>query len=152
MNIDIDQKMVHCGNAPTLTKVGANSEVYAVLMDGTNMKEGSNSNLRFFGNEGRPCHRSCSRMSTCFVWLLLLAVPITCLTVLGFHMRATWYLQEKLDALQAQVDSISALDLEDLRSQLRDLYDMSTERDTTGFRGHPTSADEDQVNVINLFL
>ena len=147
--------MVHCGNACSMAKVGTNGEVYAVLMEG-NVKEAEEAAvpLRAGRKSGRP-DGPCRRLPNCLGWSLLLTVTATCITVLAFQLWATWHLQQKVLTLQAQVDSISALDLEELRSQLRDLYDLrdltSSDRDadieTAGLRGHPTSADEDQVLI-----
>lgn len=150
--------MVQCGNPSGPAKGSANSEVYAVLL----------------GSDGAEPVRSRSsktaRRCVAVGWSLLVTLAVALVTVVLFQLWATWHLHNKVLILQAQIDSMSALDLEELRSQLRDLYDLrdfsNAERDALDavdnddmedveledvnqvLRGHPTSADEDQESDL----
>ena len=149
--------MMHCANTSSMAKIGANGQVYAVLLEGGGAKEAAVAAEMALASASRQRTASggrCGRLSTHLGWSLLLAIGVTLVAVVTFQLWVTWHLQQKVVALQAQVDSLSALDLDELRSQLRDLYDLrdlNTERES-GLPGHPTSADEDQVHhFIYLF-
>ena len=153
--------MVQCGNPSGPAKGSANSEVYAVLL-------GSDGAEPVRSRSSKPARR-CVAVG----WSLLVTLAVALVTVVLFQLWATWHLHNKVLILQAQIDSMSALDLEELRSQLRDLYDLrdfsNAERDALDavdnddmedveledvnqvLRGHPTSADEDQVPPVIIF-
>lgn len=155
--------MVQFGNnsSSMATKVGMNGEVYAVLLEPGQANQEQPSVIEEMQKEdvrtgvklGRARHRR--QPNSCLGWSLMVTIGATCLAVFVFHLWVTWHLQQKVSVLQAQVDSLSALDLEELRAQLRDLYDLrdlnANDRDTnSGLPGLPTSADEDQV--LSFFL
>ena len=66
----------------------------------------------------------CQLLPRYITWPLLLAVSTACVALVTFHLWFTWHLQRKVEALQSRVESLSTLDLEELRVQLRNLYDL----------------------------
>jgi len=134
-----------------MSKIASNG-VYAVLLERNFIKEDSSVSEEPLNAVGemrapKPKKCQCQLPTTCLGWSFLLAMSAACLVVLTFHLWITWHLQQKVVALQVQVDSLSALDLNEMRTQLRDLYDLRdlhAERES-GLPGLPTSADEDEV-------
>lgn len=132
----------------------ASNGVYAVLLE-RNIKEDSSITEEPLNSAGemrasKPKKCQCQLPTTCLGWSFLLAMSAACMVVLTFHLWITWHLQQKVVALQVQVDSLSALDLNEMRTQLRDLYDLRdlhAERES-GLPGLPTSADEDEVVIL----
>lgn len=79
-------------------------------------------------------------------WPLLLAVGVACVALVSFHLWFTWHLQRKVEVLQSRVESLSNVEFEELRVQLRnlyDLYDASAEM-KNGHLGHLAFADRNQ--------
>ncbi len=178
--------MVYCGanNSSTMPKARLDGEVYNVLLedqqhqpsgnqpcqliaittDGAQMlKKGEHLlGSRRKSKTGRRRSTCPLSINNCFCWTLLLAVGATCVAVFIFHLWLTWHLQYKVTTLQAQIDSLNALDLQDLRTQLRDLCELRdlnsnqlwSEREDVnleGLPGLPTSPDEDQVPMPILY-
>ena len=110
-------------------KTPSEAQVYAVLMD--TKKE-------------HTVHQKTSDTRRLVTTGLLVILSITLAAIVTFHLWVTWQLQQKVTALQVQVDGLVALDLPELRSQFSDLYDLS-DLSISGLRGLPTSADEDHV-------
>lgn len=86
-------------------------------------------------------------------WPLLLAVGVACVALVSFHLWYTWHLQRKVEVLQSRVESLSNVEFEELRFQLRnlyDLYDASAEM-KNGHLGHLAFADRNQVSCSHIF-
>lgn len=66
----------------------------------------------------------CQLLPHYITWPLLIAVSTACVALVTFHLWFTWHLQRKVEALQSRVETLSTLDLEELRVQLRNLYDL----------------------------
>lgn len=93
------------------------------------------------------------RLPDCVPWPLLLAVSLTFLFILlTFHLWFTWHLHRKVVAIQTRIESLSTLDLEELRSQLRYLYDLC--EDNTAIRDGLSGdfANSDQVILLYFNL
>lgn len=123
----------------------ANKEKYAVLLEDYSKEEAivatmtrQNAKEEFGQVEkdltpktGRPSSRPesapkrkkgrCQRLPHCITWPLLLAVSTTFIALVTFHMWFTWHLHRKVEALQSRLESV---DLDELHSQLRYLYDL----------------------------
>jgi len=109
-----------------MVKTPSEAQVYAVLMDGK--KE----------EQQRVQRRRRRLLSTGS----LVFLSVTLAAIVTFHLWVTWQLQQKVTALQVQVDGLLTLNLPELRNQFGDLYDL---RDLSfpGLRGPPTSPDQD---------
>lgn len=147
-----------------MAKTAATSNgVYAVLLErnlkGDHQQASSSTYVTRASLDGdeQTCNSKgrCQLPKSCLGWSLLLALSTTCLIVVTFHLWFTWHLQLKVAALQAQVDTLSPLDFQELRKQIRDLNELrdfiNTERES-GLPGLPTSADEDEVIHFSLFF
>ena len=118
-----------------MVKTPNEDQVYAVLMDAK--------------KEDRV-HQMTSPGRRLVTAGLLVILSVTLAAIMTFHLWVTWQLQQRVTALQVQVDGLLALDLPELRSQFGDLYDLR-DLSISGLRGLPTSADEDHVFLF-LFL
>lgn len=120
----------------------ANKDKYAVLVeDHSKDDRQQQQEIRPIGGRGfrRPSNQQqqqlesaskrtkkgrCQRLPSCMTWPLLLAISTACVALVTFHLWFTWHLQRKVEILQTRVDTLTTLDLEDLRAQLRNLYDL----------------------------
>lgn len=95
----------------------------------------------------------CQILSHYISWPLLLAVGVACVALVSFHLWFTWHLQRKVVVLQSRVESLSNVEFEELRVQLRnlyDLYDASAEM-KNGHLVHLAFADRNQVSCSHIF-
>ena len=113
-----------------MVKTPSEAQVYAVLMDGK--KE----------EQQRVQRRRRRLLSTGS----LVFLSVTLAAIVTFHLWVTWQLQQKVTALQVQVDGLLTLNLPELRNQFGDLYDLR-DLSFTGLRGPPTSPDQDNVFI-----
>lgn len=72
-------------------------------------------------------HKTNERSSSCFTSSSMLLAIGVIVTLVTLHLWFTFHLQRKVDALQAKVDSLSTFDLQEVRLQLRHLYDQCDE-------------------------
>ena len=108
-----------------------NKEKYAVLVE-DHKDDKSKEEMRAIGV--RPTRQLESkrvvkngrsqRLPSCITWPLLLAISTACVALVTFHLWFTWHLQRKVDVLQTRVDALTTVDLQDLRAQLRNLYEL----------------------------
>jgi hypothetical protein len=91
----------------------------------------------------------CQLLPHYITWPLLIAISTACVALVTFHLWFTWHLQRKVEALQSRVETLSTLDLEELRVQLRNLYDLYDGGNTelkNSLLEQQTFAEKNQVN------
>lgn len=86
-------------------------------------------------------------------WPLLFVVGTACVALVSFHLWFTWHLQRKVEVLQSRVESLSTHELEDLRVQLRNLYDLydGSAEMKNGHLGQLSFSERNQVNCSSIF-
>ena len=92
----------------------------------------------------------CQLLPRYITWPLLIAISTACVALVTFHLWFTWHLQRKVEALQSRVETLSTLDLEELRVQLRNLYDLY-DGGTELKNNHPEQHVFAEKNQVPLF-
>lgn len=128
----------------TMTRQNAKEEFGQVERDLTKSKTGRPSSRL----ESAAKRKKGQRLPDCITWPLLLAVSTTFIALVTFHLWFTWHLHRKVEALHSRVESLTELD--EIRSQLRYLYQLCDDTTKMGLSDQIQLANIDQVGLNDI--